>query len=797
MPHRNVEELKAAYPDSAWRGRFVEICDLMDLLGGCVIADSYTISDDLRNAITLSAAGVALRDKLVTKEGVAAKEAKLMCALSLGHDELFIDIEKTDPDELARAISKEVLEGRIQLPFVFGPELYDRYAELFEDEKDILTLDETLRLLDALPVGVFQFGRFTTGPYGVRRAGTSRSLQSKRRVSGYHCSRAICRALHPIYLETSRIAAVNRDREKLEDLLSSMDGEAAEWWAFATEVSGATSAYYGDQRAGTLIPLIGDALALDELRALISALLDTSKGRLRADVAGFLDVRNANTAVADLGRAELLQLALFARESELRIAVDRLVRDGVIEVPPGEVRRAVVSFGMRSGAFGLAPELGRHGIRFSSDEPGFALLRERRLLDALYVREADTDVEELEWQLRGLEIPDLDERLEYFFQRRAPREALERMVLARKTNMIAACEEVGLEENGGLSDRELIDTILWKLGFPVPSEEDPHKDFWARHERLWSLTQSSEIGGSERFIEAATPYFASLEGLLVDALAFSSWALLTDHLDADAPFSYDDEADRAAGLALMNEIAPSPAGSSNYSAERVDLGNLISGFSALAGRLEACVATPVDYERPPSELPDYDGKTELKSFLLNSTVMFLNLTPPSRDRIITGLREITQVLTSAEVNSVRNEYAHYRRTVRAISRLESALDAIRQAVTRIETLGLCRLLFRPARMTRDEWGRSVFYYSGPRGLEHSFSRPTRFDWMGLPGMSESFYAVRSAAIGEPTEVLRFTRRFRSPFLEMWSGYPNRRRRPRAKSAEEAEVYGAKRDALSH
>ncbi len=797
MPHRNVEELKTAYPDAKWQSRFVEICDLMDLLAGCVIADAYSISDDLRKAIALSPVGVTLRDRLVTKEGVSAKEATLMCALSIGHDELFIDVDKTDPGELANAISKEVLDGRIQLPFVFGRELYDRYAELFEDEKDTLTLDETLRLLDALPTGVFQFGHYTTGPYGVRRASTSRSLQSTRRVNGYHCSRTICRALHPIHLDTSRNAAINRDREKLEDVLRSMAGEAAEWWAFAAEVSGAASAYYGDQRTGTLIPLVGDALALEELRALVARLLDSDKGRLRKDVGDFLEVRDAGAAVAELGRAELLQLTLFARESHLRIAVDKLVRDGVIEVPPGEVRRSVVAFGVRSGAFGLAPELGQHGIRFSSDEPGFPLLRERRLLDALYVREADTDVEELEWQLRGLDIPDLDERLEYFFQRKDPREALERMVLARKTNMVAACEEVGLEESDGLTDKELIDTILWKLGFPVASDEDPHRDFWAQHERLWSLTQSSEIGGSERFIEAANPYFTSLEGLLVDALAFSAWALLTDHLAANAPFSYDDEEDRSAGLALMNTVAPSPAGSSDYGAERVDLGNLISGFSALARRLGECAKTPAQYQRAPSEVPDYDGKTQLKSFGLGSTVMFLNLTPPSRERIVEGLREITGAMTSADVSSVRNEYLHYRRTVRDISRLEAALEAIRQAVTRIEALGLCRLLFRPVRMTRDEWGRSVFYYSAPRSLEHAFTRPTRFDWMGLPGMSESFYLVRAAAVGEPTEALRFTRRFRSPFLEMWSGYPNRRRRPRAKSAEEVEAYGAKRDAISH
>lgn len=788
MAHIDVDDLKATYPDPVWRARFVQICDLLEMLGDCIIGDNYTISDGLNKAIVLSSAGGAVRDRLVSKHGVHPKEAKLMCALTVGHAELFIDPEKTDPDELASAVGAELEQQRIRFPFIFGRDLYDRYAELHDDEKQSLTNEETLNLLSPLPAGVYQYGRYTTGPYGLREAPTIRSLHSSRQVAAFHCSQSTCRTIHPVLLETSQVAAINRDREKLDALLRAKDEEAAEWWPFVAEVGGLAEAHFGDQKSGTLIPLVGDALSDAELRLLVANLLDSTAGEVRQAVGPFLKVGAAEDAVRDLDRAHLLQLALFATEAQIAASLDRLVRTRAIVVPRGEVRRAVTTRRMASGAFGLRGELGSLGVRFAAEDPGFPLLRERRMLDRLYVRSSDADVAELEWQLRGVEVEDLDERLDQFFHGTDPRHVLERIVLARKTNLLTACEEVGLDEYESLEDNVLIDTILWKLGFPVIQEMDPHARFWARHERLWALVQSSEIGASDRFLELANPYFSNLEGLLLESLAFTAWALLTDHIAADTPFSYDDEDDRRVGLQRMESIAPSPVGAAVYTAERVDLGNLISGFSALANHLEGSAKLPEKFARPENEFPVYDGKTSVKAFLLRSTLPFLDLTAPSQQRVLEGLREVTRLLAGAKVSEVRNEYSHYRRNGPDISKLEAALEAIRQAVTRLETLGFCRLLFVPFRVTRDGWGRGLHEFRGPRSYEHTFSRPSRFDWMGLPGLGEPAYLLRSASIGEPSELLRFTPRYRSAYSAMWEGFPVRRKRSRTSVPDQVQPH---------
>lgn len=793
MASRTVDQLQVVFADSGWRKAFVDFCDLMELLGDCTIPNSYVVSDELNAAIKLSDDGNKLLNRLV-RQKVSPKDARLMCALTLGHDELFVDIDATDIDKLAAAIDAGLKKGLIRFPFIYGRDLYDAYAELFEDEREFLSNEETLRLLDKLFQGVFQYGNFTVGPYGIHRSSQARKVSANRRVSGYHCSSPACPAIHPISLQTGSNAPINRERDKLDEILQSFPEKASEWWAFASELSGGASHYYGDQQIAVLLPLIGDVLSDGELQKLVADLFDGgTNGELRKAVRDFLTVESSQAAVESMNRAQLLQLTLLATEDDVASSLDRLVRAGDIKVPRGDVRKPVVNRNVRSGAFRLHAELGHHGVRFVSDDPGLALLRERRLLSKLYVRDPGTDVQELEWQLRGIDIDDLDEKLQYFYRTKSPADALKRLALARKSNMIAACYEVRIDHDNGMTDDELIDTFLWKLGFPNETDEDPHADFWELHQRISALTQSLTSGSSERFLESAALYFTHLEGLLLDSLAFTSWALQNDHTRSASPFAYDDDEDRDAGLALLESARISASKGDkqdvDYTSGRVDLRNLMEGFALLAKHLERCRTSPEIYKRPVDEMPEFDGKTDLKRYLLRSTLPFLDLSRPSQDRIIDGLKFITKTMVSVDVNQVRNDYMHYRRTPPEIARIEEALDATRQSVAKIENLGFCRLLFSPASVAIDRWEQRTHGFVGPRSYEHFFTRPTTLDWMGLPGLNSPQYLLRAASFDDPNEVLRFTRRYRSEFSEMWIGFPNRRRRgPGLPAAEEQPAH---------
>ncbi|TBN56017.1 hypothetical protein EYE40_00610 [Glaciihabitans arcticus] len=776
-----AKELATQYADPAWRERYSKISDLLQILGDCIIPNDYAVSGDINSALALSAEGAKMKDRLIRKEHIPAMEAHLMCALTFGHKELFIDVELTDVEKLASAISSQLVERKIRFPYSYGRDIYDAYSVLFEDEKDVLTLDETFRLIDEVPAGVFQYGTFVLGPYGILNSATSRFVHFSRQVPAFHCAQSTCNAVHPIRLTTGYDATINDERKKLHRILDEESDQTADWWGLALEVRDFAGSYYGDHHSGTVVALIGDCLSDTEFSSLLVYLLDSTKGAFREVVKDALGTGSARDMVAKLTRAEMQQIALLAEESWLTQGLDYLVRAGEIHIPKGEIRRPVTNIRRSSGAFNLVPELGHFGVRFVSSDPGFASLRERRLLHKLYLKDDLTDTEELDWQLRGFDSDDLDERLENFFRSTDPRSALRRMVLARKTNMIMACEEVGLEDGEHLSDSDLVETILWKLGFAVHFEDDPHGYFWDLHQRISALTQSSRISGigeSETFRGVASLYFTELEGLLIDSLAFGTWALLTDHTSEFSPFSYDNEHDRLLGLSRL-QVAHDLSGNEHenfdFTSDKMDLYSLVRGFGILSKELARLEQDRSASARSAGSFPQFEGKTELKSFVFRSTVPYLDLTDASRVRLREGLSQITnQMISPVEVNQVRNDYSHYRRTSPEIDRMANALDAIGTAVREIENLGLARLLCAPSGFESDAWGRSQHKFSGPRSVEHLFARPSSYDWMGLPGLNQPQYIVRSAGFAEPNEVLRFTQRFESEFSRMWNGYPIRR-----------------------
>lgn len=777
---KSVRELAAEHSDETWREHFTDFSDLMDVLADCIISNEYSIPDALNNAIALTEAGIDVKGRLIRKEQVPGKEAHLMCALTLGHADLFVDIKKSDLQRIASAIHQQLLDKELRFPFSFGRELYDAYADLFEEEKDVLALEDTFRLLDAVPAGVFQYGKYVIGPYGLVESSERRSVRFSRRVPAYHCSQPVCRIVHSVSLTTGYDAPINSHRSKLHRMLDDEKAPASEWWGLAQEVGGFTDSYYGDQNGATLVALIGDSLSDDEMRLLVSHLFDNTKGALRDQVRPFLEVRSSADAVEALGRSELLQIALLTTEDQLSVAIDRLVREKQIVVRKGDVRRPVTNEMMRSGAFHLAPELGHHGLRYASTNQGLAFLREARLLRQLYIRDNGSDIAELEWQLRGFDSADLDERLEDFIQTTTPRDAIRRLVLIRKTNMITACHEVHLEDGEELNDDDLVETILWKLGFDVHDDEDPHRYFWELHERISSLTQSARISGigdSEVFRGVASLYFSQLEGLLLDALAFGTWVLLNDHTSAHFPFAYEDETDRQVGLTLLqvaHEDSDNDVEQFDFTSEKVELYALMRGFETLAKHLESIESRAGEFRRPERDYPEFAGKTNLKEFLFRSTVPYLDLTDASRSRLRTGLSEISAAMVSADVHQVRNDYSHYRRNSPEISQMGIALEAVGAAVREIETLGLARLLCWPTGVTSDAWGRNRYSFAGPRSMSHMFARPSNYDWMGMPNLGRPQYLVRAATLAEPNEVLRFTHRFDSEFSRMWMDYPKRR-----------------------
>jgi hypothetical protein len=755
----------------------------MQILGDCLIAADYSIPDELNEAIALTSAGAVVRDRLVRKERVPVKEANLMSALTLGHRDVFVDVDQFDLEAFKQSVSQQIVDGDIRFPYTYGPHFYAAFAQIFESEKDRLTEPETKRLLDALEKGVFQYGVFTVGPYGIKRSASSRVVRFTRNVPAFHCAQSTCDLVHAVSLTTSDDALINKHREKIHEILDSTSEDAADWWGFARLANGTEDGFYADDRSAVVVGLVGDALSDVELRLLVAELFDSTKGYLRGALEEQVGSGAAQSIVERMTRAEMMQAVLMCQESLIVHALDSLVRRSRIVIPPAEIRHPVVNLNHRAGAFRLSPELGQYGVRFVSTDPGFALLRERKLLDKLYVREdAHADVQELEWQLRGFESESLDDRLEEFFRSTDPRAVLRRMILARRTNMVAACHEVGIENGDDYNDRELVEAVLWKLGFQVDDAPDRLEYFWDLHQRLTALSQSARVSSTsetEAFQGVASSYFKELEGVFADVLGFVSWALLVDHVTEATPFSFDGEEDSALGLTRLQEAAAELDGENEqlvFDTHSTTLYGLLRGFGVLGKWLDALQQRESEYLRPERDFPRYSGRTELKSFVFDKTVPFLCLAEGVRASLPARLQEMGASLITSAVHSVRNDFSHYRRTPPEMERMRGAIESVGNVVRGLEALGFVPVISSPAGLSIDRWGHAKYSFTGPRGAEFSFARPSRFDWLGLPGLTSAQYIMAGASFGEPNEVLRFTRRVSSDFSHLWDEFPNRRQR---------------------
>ncbi|GAA1767035.1 hypothetical protein [Agromyces humatus] len=763
MAGATAEQLLEVHTEKGWRSRFVDVSDLLDILRDCIIADDYTIPDDLNNALILTDRGNSLKSRLIRKEEVPAKEAHLMCALVLGHDELFVDVSATEIDALTASIGRQIKNRQIRFPFIYSRDLYDAFADQFEEEKDSISTEETIKLLDKIPAGVFQYGRFVIGPSGISQSPFQRALRFSKRVPAFHCSDPVCRDLHSVVLTTGYKAGINAQRDKLEQLLESSSEPAADWSGLAMEINRITDSHFGNHWHAPVVTLLGDCLSIDELRMVLS-----SQGE----------------SADNLARPRALEVALLRSDKALVAALDQLVQAGDIKVPTGEIRAPISTAHLRSGAFRLRPQLGERGVRSVSGDPGLPTLRERELVKQLYLAENEQERHELDWQLRSLDGVSLEVRLDDYIRTRTPAEALTRLVLARSSSAIAASEIAGLGDLEGVSDDELIARLTWKLGFDLDGAEDAHAPFWRQHEKLSAIVQSwlgAGPGDADEFKGQASTYFSTLEGVLEETLAFAAWALLRDHINAPRPFSYDNEADRTRGLELLQDAyaewtAKRPKETLRFTG-RLTMFTLARGFGVLSEALGAVRAAPDALLRNRQDFPDYATRSALQRFPFESTVPFLDLAEHSQERIIEGLREVERTLDPLVLSRVRNDYSHYRRTSPELAGMEATLEAVGRGVRAIENLGFGLNLCQPSSETTDRWGRRRVDFVGPRSLRHTFARPSSLDWVGLPSLRKPQYLVRAAAFDDANEVLRFTRQYESEFSRMWDNYP----RPRKKA----------------
>ncbi|WP_157571739.1 hypothetical protein [Nocardioides alkalitolerans] len=779
------DDLLARHTDEEWRSNFLKAARLGEFLAGSILREKYKIPDEIVNTVHLTEYGNKILQRLVVKNDVPAKEARLICFLRLVHREPLVDLTRTDLAELHKLIDRQIRERELLFPFILGRDLYDRAASMYDDARDTLSHAETLRLLDGLPIGVFQADDLISGPYGLLQSKERRWFGPVSSVPMYHCSELTCSAIHSTRLSSDHNAPINQHQQAMERVLEALGDDESEWGEFIQHLAGTDGFRYDDRSLEPLWLALADLFADDELRTLLAHLLDSTGAEYRSQLEPLALVGRSDDIAASIeSRAGLIQVLLLTDNATLVAGIDQLVLASDqdprrIEVEAGEIRRLVTNQRLAYGTFGTYPELSSLGVRFTSDEHSLGPMRLKRLVDELYSLDRSDEVDELQWQLRSVEGDDPPERLEEFVRSAEPDEVIERLILSRRTNLVLACERLGLRYDDFADDATFVQAALWKLGFYRHEATDLRSNHWQQFLRLKRFCQTAGVGARVDPVELRSKtanYFVELEGVLDDALSFATWALTFDHLGAERPFDYEPTGERLASFKRLNEFeSADKAAPEMLLGDKNTLQPLISGFGRLADLLENMLENSGAHRRDSKLYPHFAQHTSLKKFPFEHTAIFLDLLPRSQGRILESLKFVRETLDRGSVAATRNEHMHYRATSPEISKLDSALDSAEKAVSRLEADGLSRTLFRQVSDRGDSWGRRIFTLRSAKGTEIAFARPSAYDWLRMPLLgSGPQYLMPAAVLAQPNEVLRFRQTFATSYARYWQNYPSRR-----------------------
>lgn len=794
----NRSELASKYGNGQFIRTLLDHLSTVSLLRSCILRRNYSIPDLLNNSIHLTPAGTHVRDELVKRETVPPKEAKLLTYLGMLHVEPLVDFEKTDLSSIHKAISQAIKKKDFLYPFIFGKDLYDRAASLFPEEREYLRHEDTLTLIESGLFGVFHSRHLLVGPYGLIETKFERMLDPTTNVRLQHCADPSCGRVHRVQLTTSIDAPINRHRPALNKVLDKLGRDSSDWNGYLLDALRDDIEDFSDTGYATAPYLIGDAFADVELVRLFEYALRNTDGRLRKVCEDF-DLRGSEKQISkDMTRDKIMQLLLTESDDSLVLLLDHAIAGGEIDIPAGEIRQPRVNHASRSTAWHLRPQISRLGYRSVAGVTEHPNLRLAAIVHDLYDLESPAEIEELQWLLREARGEGVTLRLELLLRSLEPPDLVRRLVFARRANMEKVCSHLGVTMNQG--DDDIVEQVLWKLGFSEPSDTNFHAEYWQAHANAAKVARLSTGGleSVESSLRAAgASYGVALEKYLYETVVYVTWALLEDHYSSRQPFVYR----RSEAETFARERIALAAQRESYSGFSVDdkltISSLTNWFGLLARELDAVVSASEKAQRPSEKVPRFARKTAMQEFPFRHTVPFLDLDLSSRADISALLMETTSRIAASRIAETRNSLLHANRNPLQPSVFADALDEMSTALSRLEASGLVPKVYRFARFEAEKWGRGVTILLTKDCDEYRLHSPSRFEWLNMPNPMSNQLVFRCATFADSGQALRFRQGFDSSYEEYWADYPKRREPGNAIGADKSDSLSSPVQTGSH
>jgi hypothetical protein len=242
------------------------------------------------------------------------------------HHDFLVDIERSDAGKALKMLQHELLSGSFRLPYRFGRILYDKFNDIPGDSLiEHLLPQDVDSLLQDTEQGIYQVGRFVTGPLGILESEDRRYIPPAQAVPLWHCADPGCQKLHDVTLLKHDNGAYSL-AEEIEGTAERLEGPASDWKMPIRRTSLKPGRNYYD-----LPVLIAEAMSPSERAELVVSAFKTSGGILRAKLKSAVGGKKLEEGSPDaiarrLTDGSKLQLLMTLKDVQLVRLIDSAKR---------------------------------------------------------------------------------------------------------------------------------------------------------------------------------------------------------------------------------------------------------------------------------------------------------------------------------------------------------------------------------------------------------------------------------------------------------------------------------------
>ena len=635
-------------------------------------------------------------------------------------------------------------------------------------------------------MGFFQLGNVTVGPFGILMSNESRLIVPTRFVKLYHCTDPSCGALHNVQLTSARTIMIDV-LNKIEDL--SRDKNFSEWEGFYLKKCKSPDSYYNENRLEDLPLSLINTFTEIEIKLVLKELIDSISGSRDLIPKGKRFKGSSENIVSILSIDECFQMILLFRSIDILNTAEKLIFKKEIYIPSTEIRRSKTQ--KSGGYFNIYHECNKLGFRTNSSQSHLSFIRLKNLILNIY--DEPYLKGQIEWTLRFCQKESLAETVEGYINIQEPRKIIRELVLGgalqiQKTfNLLQGYFKMPTTPD---EEEEIIDKVLWKLGFSVniyPAFFSLYEDRLSKFSKIINESSTYSEKDKERIRSAAVNMFVSLEEILKHSLAFSTWLLLSDHYKV-THFNYNYTDATSFMTEIFNLYQKSGENKLIFDSDgKNTLYPLVTGFSVLFSICDEFLGSHEEENiRQTSELPGFIGKTSLVQFPLKHLKLLFDIKKSSYLAIRAIGIQLTENFNRHKVLAIRNSLEHDREVFPTKNEIIKACECMKDSIESLKASGLFPNVYLFKSLVKDQFNRVLKTFEDYNGKEIVISELINFKGYPIPSSYSPIVIVPSISFPETTDPVRIKYEENSEYLFYWKNYPKRKQKIQR---EESELKG--------